>query len=86
MPKEVKEVKEHKDILGQPLNVGNYVVVCSSNSMYVCKIAKLTPKMMRVIPIKKSWGNQEGWLKYDYESVLLSGPDALAYILTNSGN
>jgi hypothetical protein len=80
-----KEEVIHKDILGQPLHEGNYVAVSHRNIMYVCQIKKLTPKMMRVVPIKNAYHGDEGWLKYDTESVLLSGPDALAYILTNFG-
>jgi len=81
MPKEV----EHLDILGQPLAEGNYVAISQSNIMYVCQIMKITPKQIRVCPIKGSYRRDTGWLKYPSDSVLLSGLDALAYILKNSG-
>ncbi len=80
-----KEKVEHKDILGQPLNEGNYVAICHHNMMYVCQIKKLSPKMMRVIPIQRGYRSEDGFLKWANQSVLLSGPDALAYILRHAG-
>jgi hypothetical protein len=80
-----KEAPEHVDILGQPLAEGNYVAISQSNIMYVCQIKKITPKQIRVCPIKGRY-SETGWLKYPSDSVLLSGPDALAYILKNSGS
>ena len=74
---------EHVDILGQPLAEGNYVAISHHNSMYICKIVKVTPKKIRAQPIK--WKGDGGLLIYPTDSVLLSGPDALAYILKNSG-
>jgi hypothetical protein len=80
-----KEKSEHKDILGQPLSEGNYVAISHHNAMHICSIKKLSPKMMRVMPIKKGYHSEDGYLIYASQSVLLSGPDALAYILKNTG-
>jgi len=74
---------EHFDILGQPLAEGNYVAISHHNTMYVCQIKKITPKKLKALPIK--WKSGDGILVYPQDSVLLSGPDALAYILKNSG-
>lgn len=74
---------EHVDILGQPLTEGNYVVTCQHNTLYVCQIKKLNPKKLRVCPLK-GYYRQEGWLKYPSDLVLLSGPDAMVYILKNA--
>ena len=74
---------EHKDILGQDLSIGSYVAVPHFNSMFVCSIIKLTPKQIRVQPLK--YKCRLGWLKYPNETILLSGPDALVYILKYSG-
>jgi len=77
---------EHLDILGQPLAEGNYVAVCHRNQLQVCQITKINPKMMRVVPIKKEYLWRREWhLIYSHQSILLSGPDALAYILTYAG-
>lgn len=75
---------EHKDILGQPLSLGNYVAASQANSLYICQIIKITPKMIRVRPIKGYW--RDGFLKYAADLVVLSGPEALAYILRHSGS
>lgn len=78
-----KEKIEHVDILGQPLAEGNYVAVSHHNMMYVCQIVKITPKKIRAKPLK--WRGEDGILKSPQDSVLLSGPDAMVYILKNSG-
>jgi hypothetical protein len=80
----IKFVIEHKDILGQPLAEGNYVAVSHRNSLQVCQIMKLNPKMMRVKPVK-GYYRSDGYLIYSEQCILLSGPDALAYILTYAG-
>lgn len=84
MPKE-KIKLEHYDILGQPVNEGSYVAISHRNSMHICQITKLNPKMIRVTPINESYHSDTDWLIYSNQSVLLSGPDALAYILTHAG-
>jgi hypothetical protein len=81
-----KEPIEHVDILGQPLKEGSYVAISRSNSMYICQITKITPKMMRAKPLHGYGSYGEGWLIYSANSVLLSGPDAMAYILKYSGS
>jgi hypothetical protein len=81
-----KEKVEHTDILGQPLKEGNYVATSRKNTMHICRIIKVSPKMIRVIPIKGVYSGDNGWLVWADQSVLLSGPDALAYILTHAGN
>lgn len=74
---------EHKDILGQPLKEGNYVAISHHNQLQICLITKLSSKMMRAKPLK-GYYRGDGHLKYPDQSVLLSGPDALAYILKNA--
>jgi hypothetical protein len=79
-----KLIPEHKDILGQDLSIGNYVAVPYRNDLHVCIIIKLTPKQIRIRPLKHK--TTSGWLKYPEETVLLSGPDAMVYILKHSGS
>jgi hypothetical protein len=82
-----KDIPEHLDILGQPLAEGNYVAVSHRNMLHVCQIKKLNPKMMRVAPIKYQYKKvEDGILVYSDQAILLSGPDALAYILTYAGS
>jgi hypothetical protein len=80
------KIAEHKDILGQPINEGNYVAISHRNTMYICQIMKLSAKMMRVVPVGKKHYGADGFLIYPDQSVLLSGTDALAYILTHAGS
>ena len=78
-----KEKVIHVDKLGQPLELGMHVAACHRNTMYVCKIVKVSPVMIRVLDVKSKPNSyhDEGWLVYPHETVILSGPDALAYIL-----
>lgn len=84
-----KAVPEHKDILGQELKNGSYVAIARRNDMKICCIVKITPKQLRVVPIKgrmnREWAPTDGWLVYPTDTVLLSGEDAVAYILKNTG-
>lgn len=80
-----KEISEHLDLLGQPLAEGNYVAVSHHNMLQVCQIKKLNPKMMRVVPVRNHYYRKDGHLVYSNQAILLSGPDALAYILTYAG-
>jgi hypothetical protein len=78
-----KVVIEHKDILGQPVSVGNYVAVSHHNMMHIAQIVRITPKMMKVSTI----GRYKSEIQvYSDQSVLLSGPDALVYILKHAGS
>lgn len=45
---------DHRDLLGQPLAVGDAVVFPSSNTMYVGTVTKLNPKMIKVRRVGRS--------------------------------
>ena len=75
---------EHVDIIGQPIDEGKYVAISHHNSLYVGQITKMTGKMIRVMPLSGHYS--DGILKYPGQAVLLSGPDAMVYILRNAGN
>jgi hypothetical protein len=82
-----KPEPEHTDILGQPLSEGCHVAMTCRNQMMIGKIIKMNPKMLRVIPIGKTFStyrSEEGYLVYGSQTVRLDGPDALAYILKAS--
>jgi hypothetical protein len=78
----VRKIIQHSDILGEPLNLGNYVAIARHNSLVVCTIIKMTPKQLRVKPIR--YKNDDGWLVYPSDAILLSGENALMYVLTNA--
>lgn len=77
------EVAEHKDIIGQPLTEGSYIATCHRNTMFVCKIVKIHPKMVRAVRIELISKGHDGWLVYPADTVKLSGEEATAYILKN---
>lgn len=80
--KKIKEPVEHTDILGQTLTEGCYVAAPRHNTMYICRVTKLNPKMIRIVNAKKSgYRSSDGWLVYPKETVKLSGEEAMLYIL-----
>lgn len=72
---------EHRDLLGQPLSVGDAVVFPSSNTMYVGTVTKLNPKMIKVRRVGRSKWEQN---KYPQDLVRVSGPEVTMYLLTKS--
>ena len=71
----------HRDILGQPLAVGDVVVFPSSNTMYVGTITKLNPKMVKVkrVATNSSWEQN----KYPSDLARVSGAEVTMYLLKN---
>lgn len=78
----VKVIPEHRDILGQPLGIGDAVVYPSSNTMYVGTITKLSPKMVKVkrVGVKYSWEQN----KYPADLAKVSGAEVTLYLLKQS--
>jgi len=77
MPKKV--IPDHLDILGNPIQLGTKVAVGTGNSLEICSIVKLTPKMLRAKPVKGR--HSDGYLVYSSQCVVVDGEDVLAYIL-----
>lgn len=77
----VKVIPEHRDILGQPLAVGDAVVFPSSNTMYVGMITKFNPKMVKVkrVGTKYKWEQN----KYPADLARVSGAEVTMYLLKN---
>lgn len=80
MIKKEKEKIVHTDILGQEITDGCYVASSHRNTMHICKVIKISPKMLRIIDVKSKKPG-DGWLAYPSETVKLSGEDAMAFIL-----
>lgn len=74
----VKEIPEHRDILGRVLNVGDYIAYPDSNQLKIGKIDKLNPKMIRVIT-GNHWRSTLN--KYPSDTTKLDGPELTAYLL-----
>jgi len=77
-------VEEHKDLLGREVKIDDYVGFCHHNSMYVGKVIKITPKQVRVLPVLTRYRQDDGFLKYTNQCVLIGGPE-LTYLLLKHG-
>lgn len=77
----MSNVPDHRDILGQPLAIGDAVVFPSSNSMYVGTITKLNPKMVKVRRVGSSYNWEQN--KYPSDLVRVHGPEVTMYLLKN---
>jgi hypothetical protein len=73
---------QHKDVLGNPILSTSKLAVAYKNNLYVCSILKITPKMMRVKSLKASY--QKEMIVYPGNTVVVDGPDVLAYMLKGS--
>lgn len=77
-----KETLTHHDIVGQEITVDSHVAVPKSNSLFICKVVKLNPKMIKVVNVKSV--RKKEWLVYPRDTLAIGSADALAYILKNS--
>jgi hypothetical protein len=60
------------------------VAVSTSLSLRICTVKALTPKMVRVEPVKKvtDWrGKTKSYLEYGNQMVIVGGEDVLMYVL-----
>lgn len=81
----VQEQSPHLDILGREITVGAPVAVSAGNiGLKICTVKALTPKMVRVEPVKKqkTWnGKDKTYLEYGNQMVIIGGEDVLMYVL-----
>jgi len=82
----IEEVNpNHVDLLGRELKVGMPVAVSAGTTgLKICTIKALTPKMVRVEPVKKqtNWrGAIKTYLEYGNQMVIIGGEDVLMYVL-----
>lgn len=75
-----KEVPVHKDKLGRTISVGDFVAYPQSNSLYVGKITKLNPKMVKVLTLPKAKYDHN---KYPDDVVRLEASDMTWFMLKN---
>jgi len=79
-----KDIPEHRDVLGQPLAVGDAVVYPSGNTMYVGVITKFNPKMVKVKHVGAKRGSE--YNKYPTDVARVSGPDVTLFLLKAGHN
>jgi hypothetical protein len=72
-----KKEQEHKDKLGRQITVGSKVAVSRRNALRLCSVVKVHPIMLSVSPVN---ANGE-FLVYPSDSIVIDGPDLLAYVL-----
>ena len=73
----------HKDILGNVLKLGDSVVYPDHNRIKIGTVLKLTPKMVNVKAISRSWKKTPD-RKYPKELLVINDPKLTMYILKNS--
>lgn len=85
----MNDINPHLDILGRELAVGMPVAVSAgATGLKICTIKSLTPKMVRVEPVKKqkTWsGKDKTYLEYGHQMVIIGGEDVLLYVLKHGG-
>jgi hypothetical protein len=79
----VKKVPEHKDKLGRPLLVDDFVAYPSHNSLSFGKIIKLNNKMIKVVKVPAGRFRDDGSNKYPHDTVKLDPKDMTFYLLKN---
>lgn len=80
MMKKVRPVPEHRDKLGQVINEGTKVAVSRLNQLRICSVIKLTPKMIRVVPVNDGYPSS-GFQVFGHQAVVVDTTDVLSYIL-----
>lgn len=76
-----KEIPVHKDKLGRNIDIGDFVAFPQSNSLYVGKITKLNPKMIKVLSLPKA---KSDYNKYPIDVVKLEASDMTWFLLKNT--
>jgi len=80
MMKKIRPVPEHKDKLGQIINEGTKVAVSRLNQLRICSVIKITPKMIRVVPVNDGYPSS-GFQVFSHQTVVVDTKDVLSYIL-----
>lgn len=79
-----KEIPDHRDQLGQVLNLGDCVAYPQSNTLVIGVVRKLNNKMIGVQRIgKNGWGSERN--KYPVDCVKLEGSEVTMFLLKHSG-
>ena len=74
---------EHKDKLGQSIDLDDFVAYPSHNSLDIGKVIKLNNKMVKVLRIPAG-RNIKGTNKYPNDMVKVDPKDVTVYLLKNS--
>lgn len=77
-----KESILHTDVLGNVITETSKLAVARGNMLRICSVLKITDKMLRVRHLV-GMGAQcsTGFLVYPSQTVVVDGPDLLAYVI-----
>ena len=78
-----KPLPEHKDKLGRPLAIDDYVAYPTSNSLAFGRVIKLNNKMIKVVKVPAGKFVDHGSNKYPHDTVKLEAKDMTWYLLKN---
>ena len=71
------EAIQHKDILGNPIKVGDTVVYPNHNNLKIALVEKVNPKMINVKAIGRSYPDR----KYPADLLVVDDPKITMYLL-----
>ena len=71
------EAIQHKDILGNPIKVGDTVVYPNHNSLKIALVEKVNPKMINVKAIGRTYPDR----KYPADLLVVDDPKITMYLL-----
>jgi hypothetical protein len=81
----LKETVEHKDKLGRPISVGDFVAYPDRNTLEFGRVVKINNKMIGLWPaVNASKWRSKNTNKYPADLVKLDEKDMTWYILKNS--
>jgi hypothetical protein len=73
----------HVDILGNLINIGTYVAVPGQYELRLCKVIKMTNKMIRVEELNQKTPKIKSMLVYSSQTILVDEDHIIAYLLKN---
>lgn len=73
----------HLDILGHTIEVGSFVAVPGTYELKLCKVIKMTTKMIRVEKLNQKAPKIKSMLVYSSQTILVDEDHILAYLLKN---
>jgi len=76
-----KPMPEHRDILGQDLNVDDCVAFPDSGTMFIGKIKKLNPKLVTITKLGGTWSFTTR--KYPSDIIRIESDAVTLYLLRN---
>lgn len=76
----------HHDILGKEICVGQFVASYNGNGLAVFRVARMTPKMVRITRDRKAYSGsgtrQESVVRYGFDLVILDTEEVVLHQLT----